>query len=65
MTLRDRELLKILSCDDELEFSFDDDVGDNLGKDEVDPLKLWEGDIFGDIEGEGVLLRERRGKGNS
>lgn len=69
-TLRDKELSTILSCEElELEFCFDDveeRYGRTLtGKDEVDPLGLGTGDTFGDSEGEGVLLRERRGKGNS
>jgi len=67
-TLRDKELSTILSCE-ELEFCFDDVEerygGILTGKDKVDPLGLGTGDTFGDSEGEGVLLRERRGKGNS
>lgn len=55
--LRDRELPKVLSCD---EFHFED----RTGKNEVDALGLGTGDRFGDGQGEGVLLRERFGKGN-
>jgi hypothetical protein len=56
--LRDRELLKVLSC---VEFHFED----RTGKNKVDALGLGAGDGFGDVEGEGVLLRERLGKGNN
>jgi hypothetical protein len=60
--LCDKELRKILSCD-ELEFHFDD-----IYEDEKDSLRfgLGGGDAFkSDGTGEGVLLRERRGKGKS
>lgn len=58
-TLRDGELFETFLPCSEQEFRFDD--GDGRGafltdRDEEDPL---EGD------GEGVLLRERNGKGNS
>lgn len=58
-----------LSCD-ELEFQFEDiygDMGIPTDKDEEDPLGfgLGGGDAFNDSEGEGVLLRECRGRGKS
>jgi len=63
LTLRDGELFETFLPCGEQELRFDD-VGDGCGafltdREEEDPLGLAEGD------GEGVLLRERNGKGKS